>query len=239
MTLFNFRLGAWLPNPGAPDLDKDVAMQSGPTYNIPTLLNELAGKASDSAPYVYLSDGGHFENLGLYEMLRRRCQHILAVDAGDDEKYTYESLAGALRAAFIDFGVTVKFTPEIVSGKPPANGIYFGKISYPAYVVGGKRFAPPAGQLIYLRTFLPDDPPVEISGYMQTHDHFPHETGTNQFFTESDFEAYRHLGACIAGRLISNARAAAKISAGERLTISNFFAAALTFCTKPPVQDIT
>ena len=97
MTLFNVRLGAWLPNPGyhppsckligrpGPKFS-EIIRRPSPKYAVPTLLRELTGQSDIKDEYVYLSDGGHFDNLGLYEMLRRRCRFIFAVDAGREFK---------------------------------------------------------------------------------------------------------------------------------------------------------
>src|SRR5262249_14671547 len=72
LTLFNVRLGWWLGNPGHDD--KNIHRGSGPRFAIAPLINEMTGNTTDLSKYVYLSDGGHFENLGLYEMVRRRCR---------------------------------------------------------------------------------------------------------------------------------------------------------------------
>ncbi len=68
------------------------------------LLGELLGQTSNTNPYVFLSDGGHFENLGLYEMVARRCRRIVVVDAGCDPDYAFEDLGNAIRRVRIDLG---------------------------------------------------------------------------------------------------------------------------------------
>ena len=78
LTVFNVRLGWWLQNPARPE----VWRKEGPRWGIRYLLSELAGMANDRSKYVYVSDGGHFENLGIYELVRRRCRFIVACDAG-------------------------------------------------------------------------------------------------------------------------------------------------------------
>ena len=82
MTLFNVRLGWWLGNPGV--AGESTYKREGPATAQRALLNELFGATTDTREYVYLSDGGHFENLGLYEMVRRRCRRIVVSDAGCD-----------------------------------------------------------------------------------------------------------------------------------------------------------
>jgi hypothetical protein len=87
MTLFNVRLGAWLANPAA-EIQK-TEVKAGPTSALKPLLTEALGLTDAKRANVYLSDGGHFDDLGIYEMIRRRCRYILVVDAG-------ASLAGPL-----------------------------------------------------------------------------------------------------------------------------------------------
>ena len=72
LALFNVRLGWWLGNPG-PEGEKSYPTE-GPDFAIKPLIQEAFGLTTDDKPYVYLSDGGHFEDLGLYEMVRRRCR---------------------------------------------------------------------------------------------------------------------------------------------------------------------
>ncbi len=83
MTLFDVRLGAWLPNPGV--IQRWTPAK--PSNALFPLFNEMLGRANDTRADIYLSDGGHFDNLGVYEMLRRRCRIIVAIDAGCDPDY--------------------------------------------------------------------------------------------------------------------------------------------------------
>ena len=66
LSIFNVRLGWWTGTPRNRTCWKEYA--PGIWY----LLAELFAHATDSDRYVYLSDGGHFENLGIYELIRRR-----------------------------------------------------------------------------------------------------------------------------------------------------------------------
>ena len=130
LTLFNVRLGWWLGNPG-PAGDKDIRLgvrlrswlrrpppadnkdkayrSEGPQWAVAPLLFEAFGQTTDERSYVYLSDGGHFENLGLYEMVRRRCRLIVVVDAGCDPDFAFEDLGNAVRKIYIDLGVRITF----------------------------------------------------------------------------------------------------------------------------------
>ncbi len=108
MTLFNVRLGWWLGNPRAEDY---TARSDGPYFGAVAVMRELFGLTTDTGRYVYLSDGGHFENLGLYEMVRRRCHFILVSDAGQDPRSHFEDLGNAVRKIWIDFGVRMTTSP--------------------------------------------------------------------------------------------------------------------------------
>jgi hypothetical protein len=107
LALFNVRLGWWLGNPGKEG--EKTYTKEGPATAIKPLVAETFGLTTDDAPYVYLSDGGHFENLGLYEMVRRRCRFIIAVDAGCDPEFHFEDLGNAVRKIFIDLGIRITF----------------------------------------------------------------------------------------------------------------------------------
>jgi hypothetical protein len=208
MALFNVRLGAWLPNPGwagsdGRGLDEETAKQSGPIHAIPTMLEELTGLSNDRGRYTYLSDGGHFDNLGLYEMLRRQCRLIVVIDAGQDEHYAYFDLSHALQLASIDLGIRVRFHPAIKVGERillPHGA--FARIIYPA---ASSDQPEKSGELLYIKPWLPPDAPVELTAFKQVKSSFPHETTANQFFTESDFESYRKLGEYLASTILDQA----------------------------------
>src|SRR5207244_3416387 len=109
MALFNLRLGWWLGNPGAPGAD--TWRRSGPGYSVGPLFSEAIGNTTDRYKYVNLSDGGHFEDLGLYEMLLRRCHYIVISDAAQDPEYSFTDLGEAVRKIRIDFGIPIEFGP--------------------------------------------------------------------------------------------------------------------------------
>ena len=199
MTLFNLRLGAWLPNPGAEDAWPRLVGCAGPVNAVPTMLNELTGASDDRGDFVYLSDGGHFDNLGLYEMLARRCRRIFVIDAGRDGDYGYATLGQVLERAKIDMGVAVDFVGPLRTGgaKLETQGAH----ALIRYACGDP------GELILLKPWMPDDAPVELQAYKSENASFPHGSTLDQFFTESDFESYRHLGEYLTRRLIKDALA--------------------------------
>lgn len=212
MTLLNVRLGAWLPNPGADFAEKappskgwkdrgkallsellgtsrmtaKQLRRSGPRNAVRASLSDLTGRSDDRQDYIYLSDGGHFDNLGLYEMLRRECGLMLVIDAGQDQEYAYADLARALNYARIDFGTEVTFLKAIRVGEKKLSAQ--GAFAIVRYRSGRM------GRIAYLKSWLPEDAPVELLAMRARKKSFPHESTLNQFFTESDFEAYRRLG---------------------------------------------
>jgi hypothetical protein len=72
-------------------------------------LSEAFAQTNDQSKFVYLSDGGHFDNLALYEMLRRRCRFIVVSDATSDPYYAYADLGSVVRKAAIDLGIRITF----------------------------------------------------------------------------------------------------------------------------------
>ena len=207
MTFFNTRLGWWLPNPIWPALQgwdlkgrrtEKFLHRNGPTLALVPLLDEALGRTDDSYEWIELSDGGHFENLGLYEMVLRRCRSIVVVDGDADSDLQFEDLGNAIRKIEIDLGIPITF-PGYDDGVPMKKGIVGsnrycleGEIGYGCVDEGAE-----PGKLIILKPVLNGTEPPDILAYHASHPDFPHESTTNQFFNESQFESYRHLGSWI------------------------------------------
>lgn len=195
MTLFNVRLGAWLPNPAYPGADPTL-LKTADADGIAPMLNEILGRSDAVDRYVYLSDGGHFDNLALYEMLRRRCRYMVVVDAGQDAAYAYADLRMLIQHASTDLDIKVAFASIQEVGKTsllPSGAI--ANVTYPAVADGplGAR-GEEKGAILYLKPWLAPDAPLELRAFQVLRPKFPHEPTGNQFFTESDFESYRELG---------------------------------------------
>jgi hypothetical protein len=194
LTLFNVRLGWWLGNPGV--AGTATYSRAEPMQMLRPLISEALGLTTDQHKYVYLSDGGHFENLGLYEMVLRRCHIIIVVDAGADPKYQFDDLGNAVRKVRIDLGIPIEFENMPIRrykrSEPPRSGPYcaVGRIRYE--VVDGK--GAPDGRLIYFKPVLCGTEPRDILHYYSRNKAFPQEPTLDQFFGESQFESYRRLG---------------------------------------------
>jgi hypothetical protein len=207
LTLFNVRLGAWLGNPGKPG---DATFHLGyPNFSVGPIIAEGFGLTNDTSPYVYLSDGGHFENLGLYEMVLRRCHYIVVSDAGEDPECSFADLGEAVRKIRIDFGIPIEFgemgiypRSQIDALKKPGHNCAIGCIRYSA--VDGP--TAPDGIIVYIKPACYGNEPRDIYEYFKRSETFPHESTADQFFSESQFESYRMLGAYTMNQLCSECR---------------------------------
>lgn len=189
LTLFNIRLGRWSPNPAQSQWGSP-----SPRFGLLALLCELLGLSDERSRFVYLSDGGHFDNLGLYELVRRRCAVIVAVDASADEKREMSDLADTIRKCRVDLGVDVRFN-KLNNFRGDANalcsqGYLIGEIHYDTQNVGKLVLIKPS--LATLR-----DEPADVLNYAIQNPTFPHQTTVDQFFDESQFESFRRLGKLI------------------------------------------
>lgn len=170
LALFNIRLGWWLGNPGP--AGADTYRQASPTLSIRPLLAEAFGLTDSCHPYVYLSDGGHFENLGLYEMVRRRCHCILVVDAGCDPLLAFEDFGNAIRKIRIDLGIDIEINLDQIKRSPDAG------TSARHHAIGTIRYDKVddnavAGTLVYLKPSLTGSEPTDVQDYAARHPAFP------------------------------------------------------------------
>ncbi len=143
---------------------------------------------SEKAKWLNLSDGGHIENLAVYELLRRRCKFIVCVDGESDPTFTFQGLMTLVRHAQIDFGVHI--TPKLDDIRPdPKTGyskchFHLCRIHYPEGI----------GLLLYIKLSVTGNESELIKRYRINNPDFPHQTTLDQFFDQEQFEAYRQLG---------------------------------------------
>jgi hypothetical protein len=202
MTILNVRLGWWLGNPRR----DGPSARPGPMNALVSLLSELFAQSNGRSRYVNVSDGGHFENLGLYELVRRRCRYIIVSDSEADPQLGFEGLGGAIRKCRADFGVEITVNPEPIrlAGGRSRSHCVVGNITYPeteagfaADACGRTGAAAPeraTGWLLYLKASFTGDEPEDVQQYHAGYSAFPHESTADQFFSESQFESYRQLG---------------------------------------------
>ena len=196
LTMFNVRLAWWFPNPG-----KRFWKARWLRFSLWYLVKELFASADEGNYFVNVSDGGHFENLGIYELVRRRCKVIIACDAECDPLLTFGSLGSVVRMCETDFGAKITIDIESIrrqtAGATSRAHCAVGRIAYG----NGSR-----GYLIYLKASISGDEDIGIEQYLSAHPEFPHETTSDQFFAEDQFESYRRLGHHIAALTFRDVR---------------------------------
>ena len=187
MTLFDVRLGWWLSNPARKKYDR-----SAPKFALIHLMLELFGMASQKRNFVYLSDGGHFENLGIYELVRRRCRYIIACDADQDAGLTFEDLGNAIRKCRADMGIDIDIDVDSIRRQPTGlsrSHCAVGTIHYEVIEKGAT-----SGTLVYIKASLTGDETADVLSYQSRQADFPHQSTADQWYDESRFESYRKLG---------------------------------------------
>jgi hypothetical protein len=203
MTLFNLRLGRWSPNP----MKEKTWEYSSPGIGLGSILLELFGLTDADADFLYLSDGGHFENLGVYELVRRRCKLIVAVDASCDDGQNFEDLGNAIRKCRTDLNIPItldagKIRTARGPGEPGASFVV-GRIRYRQTDGAGQD-----GVLLYIKPTMVGSENADLLNYAKMHPGFPHQSTADQWFDEDQFESYRTLGYQIANDALAKVAAA-------------------------------
>lgn len=151
----------------------------------------LAANRIRDVQFLHLSDGAHFENLGLYELVRRHCRYIIVSDCGTDPEVAFDDLAVALRSIREDFGVEIDLDASPLraedSGRARQHAVV-GTIHYDG--LGGTD----KGTILLFKPTLTGDEPTDIIQYQVRHPAFPHESTGDQFYNEAQWESYRRLG---------------------------------------------
>jgi hypothetical protein len=210
MALFNVRLGVWLPNPL---LNESVGPHQAHTIAEPTTtpqpgkglrarlarsrrapgtgyaFRELFGLNDLRAKFVYVSDGGHWENLGVVELLRRGCTQIVCFDAAGDDIDRFWTISEAIGLARTELGVEIEIdldplTPDSAGVSPSDHAT--GTITYPDGT---------SGVLVFAKAAMAADAPQDCKAYRQRNPKFPADPTSDQLFNDLKFESYRALGA--------------------------------------------
>jgi hypothetical protein len=193
MSLVNLRLGYWVghPRPG-------VGRLRGRSH-FNTAWRELSGKLSEDRPVLQLSDGGHFDNLGIYELIRRRTRLIVACDGTADPDFAFSDFITLLSRIEADFGARITFDrPSGLEMFMPTDTAGFPRntqLARKGFTVGRIRYSDGSqGDLIYITTTLFKGLGLATLGYKAGNPDFPDQSTADQFFDDAQFEAYRHLG---------------------------------------------
>jgi hypothetical protein len=199
LSLTNVRLGYWIRNPRASQEPKNWHKWFPPNLLAPGIRQGLFGSGTtENAFFIELTDGGHFDNTGLYELIRRRVKIIVLSQGSQDVSYSMDDLANAIQRVRVDFGVHIRFTSETYPldslrpaelGKIVKRGWALGTIKYPG--------TDKQGILLYLQA-SPIAMNADTESYWRRNVDFPNQTTADQFFDEEQLEAYRELGMAIA-----------------------------------------
>lgn len=217
MALLNLRLGYWVRKP-----DPRVGV-CGDAPGLGFLLREMIGRIDERKRYLNVTDGGHVENLGVYELLRRRCKFIIAIDGEQDPSMTFHALTNLQRMATIDLGVTIDIDLSDLRLREKGlsrSHFQFCRIRYP--LEPGEQQA--IGYLLYLKLSLTGNEGEFLGRYRLDEPAFPHHSTANQFFTEVQFEAYRALGEHVGDKLFLRAIVGSLSDAGT-VPLEEWFAA--------------
>ncbi len=216
MSLLNLRLGYWAENP-KPVAAKFKWRKHSPNhfrpgaYALGNFLGTDDAGYNENRDFIQLSDGGHFENTGLYELIRRRVKVAIVCDGGADSEFSFSDMQTSVRRIEEDFGARVR-----ILGKASPDEIVPAVPDEPAYPPGagfserGHMLAQityadqSIGWLIFLKTTLIKEVSFKVKGYKAQNPSFPDESTADQFFDEVQFEAYRELGFCIADKMLNS-----------------------------------
>jgi hypothetical protein len=224
LTFLGLRLGYWAYNPSTPLHALQKLMR--PNYFFPGLRSLLDFGHTEDSLLVELSDGGHFDNTGLYELVRRRTPVIILSDGGADPDATFDDFGNAIERMRVDFGISIRFhNPEFdLSGILPGSsaaisencdrlfdekyhlsqrGFAIGDIVYPDSG-DEKAFV---GRFVYIKASLTRDLPGDLYAYKLANPSYPNQPTVDQFFDERQFEAYRELGYQLTRQMIANDKA--------------------------------
>ena len=211
MTLLNLRLGYWTFNP-KPMFKSLITWW--PYYHV----MELLSKTNTKRQRVNISDGGHIENLGIYELLERRCRLIIAIDASADPEYAFPDLSNLVIRARNELGISIEFRkglePETIIKPSPSSGFSVSNFA----IADIKKLQRAKGEeedkedytglLVYMKSSMRATDKYKTLKesrsfqYKTYHPAFPHESTADQFFDEDQWKAYYNLGRFMVGDLL-------------------------------------
>jgi len=200
LSLTNVRLGYWIRNPRASQKPKTWHKWFPPNLLAPGIRQGLFGSGTtENAFFIELTDGGHFDNTGLYELIRRRVRIIVLSQGSQDLSYSMDDLANAIQRVRVDFGVHIRFTSETypLGAMRPAE---LGAVVKRGWAVGTIKYpgTDSQGILLYLQATPIAGMNADTVSYWRRNADFPNQTTADQFFDEEQLEAYRELGMSIA-----------------------------------------
>ena len=198
LAILNIRLNYWVPNPAWIRRRLWLHRLLDSKLGISYLLNEAIGNVDERRPFLNCSDGGHIENLAVYELLRRRCRTIVCVDGEADPSFHFSGFITLQRYAAIDLGAQIDINLEAI--RPDTEGV-----SKRHHAVGTITYNDgELGTFVYLKLSYSGDEPEYLRFYRRKSPAFPHESTGKQFFGETKLESYRALGTHVAEGLTAD-----------------------------------
>jgi hypothetical protein len=201
LSLTNVRLGYWVRNPRASREPKTWHKWFPPNLLAPGIRQGLFGSGTtENAFFIELTDGGHFDNTGLYELIRRRVKIIVLSQGSQDVGYSMDDLANAITRVRVDFGVHIRFTSETYPLDTLRPGPDLGSVVKRGWALGTIKYpgTDKQGILLYLQASPIAAMNADTVSYWRRNMDFPNQTTADQFFDEEQLEAYRELGMAIA-----------------------------------------
>jgi predicted acylesterase/phospholipase RssA len=200
LSLLNVRLGFWAPTPSGRRWRESHA-RLWPFY----LLRETLSNTGHMGMYCYLTDGGHFDNTGLYALIERGCRYIVLCDCGADPAQGFEDLGNAIRRCRIDFGTEIalsidRFTARSHDTATARTHVVPGTITYQDEhlemlgVDAARRPTQRYGTILWIKPSVTAVSAADVRQYSRAHGDFPQQTTADQWYDESQFESYRRLG---------------------------------------------
>jgi hypothetical protein len=228
MTFFGLRLGYWSFNPASKLFG--LSRWVRPNYLLPGLGSLLGLHHSERNMFIELSDGGHFDNTGVYELIRRRVPVIIIADGGADPDDTFDSLGNMIERCRVDFGTSIVFPDAdydltgLIPGSMAASSLESAKLYDQKYMLAMRGYAvgdivyPPlpeqgsfVGKVVYIKTCLTRNLPGDLYAYKSANPSYPNQPTLDQFFDERQFEAYRELGYQLTRQFLGDAVAMRKL----------------------------
>lgn len=206
MTLFNIRLGFWAPTPNR-SYWRTASARLWPVYTI----QELVSQTTDLLPFCYLTDGGHFDNSGVYSLIQRGCNFIVFADCGADPTPTLDDIGNLIRKVRIDFQTEITFEKDELltfRNNPPTAHFITGKIQYAkahADAIGlpdDERI----GTILIVKPNRTAGASADVQQYGWTNLTFPQQSTGDLWYDEAQFESYRKLGQLSGAALVATGK---------------------------------
>ncbi|MDX2012086.1 MAG: hypothetical protein SFW67_17970 [Myxococcaceae bacterium] len=203
LSILSLKLGRWLPHP--------LLVAPLPALALQYMQRELLGLNGLFDARVFVSDGGHFENLGAYALLLRRCPTLVVVDAAADPNYRFEDLSRFLELArFRGFHLTdLELSPLVPSPESPRSLVSTGWL---VHSNGDRR------RFVYAKLGRPSSLSGATFAYARQNPAFPQQGTVDQFFDEAQFDSYLEVGKCLGRQILAVLDAAANPPALEAVT---------------------